>query len=394
MQNCSFSASLTYAHMKSILARYYREGHIKKLALSLLAAAALAAAYLALWSVPITPVAWNPPQNTFYTGPFKANDTLAGLERLSIGDNHGPEDATLWQGLIYTVSQNGNIIGIDPDTQNITILTNTGGAPLGIEVNPANNHLIVADAYRGLLSISPSGQVTVLTNNVNGSPVQYADDVDIAGDGIMYFSNASTKFGAKAIGSTLAASLLELMEHGSTGQLLAYNPADKTTRVVADGFTFSNGVAIHPDGDILVLETGTYSLHKINPDTGAKETILSNLPGFPDNINRGPELPNGKASFFIGLISPRSDWLDKNASNIGMRKLAMRLPAFMRPKAVPYVHIIHIDESGQILTTYQDPKGGYHEATGAVVIEDHLYITSLTETSLARRPYPITAHIQ
>ena len=349
----------------------------------------LAAAYLTLWPVPITPIAWTPPQNKSFTGPFKANDTLAGLERLSIDDNHGPEDATLWQGLVYTVSQNGNIIGIEPDTQTIKILTNTGGVPLGIEVNRANNHLIVADAYKGLLSISPSGQVTVLTDSVNGSPIQYADDVDIDGDGVMYFSDASTKFGAKAIGSTLASSLLELMEHGSTGRLLAYNPADESTRVVADGFTFSNGVAIHPDGDILVLETGTYSLHKINSDTGVKETVLSNLPGFPDNINRGPELSNGKASFFIGLISPRSDWLDKNANNISMRKLAMRLPAFMRPKAVPYVHIIHMDEDGQILSSYQDPKGGYHDATGAVVIDDHLYITSLTETSLARRPYPI-----
>ncbi|MEP1230058.1 MAG: SMP-30/gluconolactonase/LRE family protein [Litorimonas sp.] len=339
--------------------------------------------------MPISPMRWQPPKDLRFTGDFKANQRLAELERLPIGDNHGPEDAALWQGLIYTVSQNGNIIGINPLNQSVTILANTGGVPLGVEVNPKNNHLILADAYKGLLSISPSGQVSTLTNMVDGSPIQYADDIDIADDGMMYFSDASTKFGAKAIGNTLAASLLELMEHGSTGRLLAYNPTDKSTHIVATGFAFANGVAIHPDGDVLLLETGAYSLHKINPQTGAKRTILSNLPGFPDNINRGPDLANGKASYFIGLISPRSDWLDKNATQIGARKFAMRLPAFMRPKAVPYVHIVHIDEDGTVLTTFQDPKGSYHEATGAVVIGDYIYITSLTETSLARRPYPI-----
>lgn len=351
----------------------------------------LGAAYLAFWPVAISPVSWQPPQDKLYSGDFTANDRLANLERLSLRGHHGPEDAALWQGMIYTVSQDGSIIEIDPETLFTRILTNTGGVPLGIEVNSANNHLIIADAHKGLLSISPSGDVTPLSDTVDdGSPILFADDVDIADDGIIYFSDASTKFGAKDIGSTLSASLLELMEHGGTGRLLAYNPADTSTRVVASGFTFSNGVAMHPDGDILMLETGAYKLHKINPKTGESRDLLANLPGFPDNINRGPKLPNGKASFFIGLISPRSPWLDKNAGNIAMRKLAMRLPASMRPKAVPYVHIVHIDEDGQVIATYQDPEGAYHDATGAIVTGGFIYITSLTETDLARKPFPIT----
>jgi len=362
---------------------------MKKLIRPALAALALGSAYLAFWPVPVAPVVWEPPQNANYTGDFTPNTRLTDLERLPLKDNHGPEDAALWQDLIYTVSQEGDILGINPETKAVTRLVNTGGVPLGIEVNPADNHLIVADAYKGLVSISPSGAMTVLTNSVDGTPILYADDVDIADDGVMYFSDASTKFGAQASGGTLAGSLLELMEHGGTGRLLAYDPTDDSTRIVADGFTFSNGVAMHPDGDVLMLETGTYTLHKINPKTGAKTAMLSNLPGFPDNINRGPTLANGKASFFIGLISPRSEWLDDNAGKIGARKFAMRLPPSMRPKAVPYVHIVHMDEDGNILATFQDPDGGYHEATGAIVAGGFIYITSLTETALARKPYPI-----
>ncbi len=373
-----------------------KKGMSLTLAALTLAALAAAGAYLAFWPVPVAPVSWEPPQDRLYTGDFTANDALKDLERLELNGHHGPEDAALWQGLIYTVSQNGQIIGIDPQTKTTKVLANTGGVPLGIEVNLANNHLIVADAHKGLLSISPSGTVSLLTNAADdGSPILYADDVDIADDGVMYFSDASTKFGAKASGGTLKGSLLELMEHGGTGRLLAYDPADKSTRIIAEGFTFSNGVAMHPDGDILMLETGAYTLHKINPKTGAKRDLLSNLPGFPDNINRGPnipdgELPNGKATFFIGLISPRSEWLDKNADNIAARKFAMRLPPAMRPKAVPYVHIVHIDEDGQVLATYQDPDGAYHDSTGAIVADGFIYITSLTETALARKAFPIT----
>jgi hypothetical protein len=43
----------------------------------------------------------------------------------------------------------------------------TGGRPLGIKFDAGGN-LIVADAFRGLLSVSPEGKVTVLADTVNG----------------------------------------------------------------------------------------------------------------------------------------------------------------------------------------------------------------------------------
>lgn len=44
--------------------------------------------------------------------------------------------------------------------------------------------------------------------------LRFADDVDVAADGKIYFSDASTKFGAKDSGGNYEASLLDLMEHG------------------------------------------------------------------------------------------------------------------------------------------------------------------------------------
>ena len=51
--------------------------------------------YLSLWPVSIDPVSWDAPKNKGYVGGFLPNTGLANLERLSIGDIHGPEDVVM-----------------------------------------------------------------------------------------------------------------------------------------------------------------------------------------------------------------------------------------------------------------------------------------------------------
>jgi len=355
---------------------------LKKVGFAIIACVVLAMGYLTLAPVPIDPVAWDAPENLGFSDDFASNEALKKLTRIPVGDSHGPEDAAELGGMIYVTSQDGNVIRLDP-AGNVEpkIFANTGGVPLGIEA--ADGVLYIADAHLGLLSVTPEGEVKVLTDTVDGRPILYADDLDIAQDGVIYFSDASTKFGAKANGSTMAASLLEIMESKGTGRLLAYNPRTKQTRIVADGFVFSNGVAMHADGSVLVNETGRYRVLKINTRTGSQSVWIDNLPGFPDNINPGPN-----ETYLLGIISPRSDWLDENASKPGMRKLAMRLPPALRPKAVPYGHIVQLDARGNVLRTFQDPAGGYEETTGAIVHDGQLYVTSLHEPDLAVMPYP------
>lgn len=341
-------------------------------------------AYLLLWPVSVAPVAWEAPDDQGYVGDYTANTDLAGLSLIDLAPHHGPEDiVALPDGRLLTATQEGYILTVDPATGTVDILADTGGVPLGLEMDPATNRLIVADAHKGLVSVGLDGSVEVLTDSVNGTPILYADDLDIADDGVIYFSDASTKFGAEANGSTMAASLLELMESDGTGRLLAYDPATTETRIVADGFVFSNGIAIAPDGDILMNVTGRYQVLKINPDTGESRVLIDNLPGFPDNINRGPD-----DSFFVGIVSPRSEWLDKNSGNVLARKIAMRLPASMRPQAQAYGLILQIDADGNVLRTWHDPQGGYATPTGAVLVGDRLYITSLLSPTLGYRAYP------
>lgn len=361
---------------------------MRKPIIAVLVVLALLHAYLTLWPVPIAPTAWDAPDNAGYTGDYAPNTDLAGLNEIDLAPHHGPEDiVALPNGLLLTATQEGYILTVDSDTGDVSVLAETGGVPLGLEMEPRTGRLIVADAHKGLLSVGLDGSVQVLTDRVDGTPILYADDLDIADDGVIYFSDASTKFGAEANGTTMDASLLEIMESEGTGRLLAYDPITRETWIVADGFVFSNGVAIAPDGDILMNVTGRYQVLKVNPETGRSQILIDNLPGFPDNINRGPD-----GTYFVGIVSPRSDWLDANSDKPFWRRFAMRLPPSMRPQAQSYGLVLQIDASGNILRTWHDPVGTYLTPTGAVVVPtasgDRMYITSLLSPTLGYRSYP------
>lgn len=364
-------------------------GTILKAILALVVAAAL---YLSFWPVPVDPVAWEPPEDQGYTGNFVPNSRLADIERMSLGGDYGPEDLVANgvgdELMLYASSHSGTIYEINPRTLEVMPFTDTGGIPLGMEFD-ANGSLIVADAHRGLLSVAPDGAVSVLTNTVDGTSILYADDLGITPAGVIYFSDASTKFGAEDFSSPLEASLYEIVEHGRTGRILAYDPEDRTTRTVIDGLSFANGVAISSDGgSILYLETGEYSLTRLDLASGETTPILTNLPGYPDNINRGPDLEDGTPTYLIGLVGPRAAIIDDLASNTFMRKVILRLPGWMQPAPTQHSFVAQITETGDVLQTWQDPAGGFISTTGGLVPGDgYLYVTSVASPDLGRVPY-------
>jgi hypothetical protein len=78
-----------------------------------------------------------------------------------------------------------------------------------------------------------------LATEANGTPILFANSVDVAADGKVYFSDASTKFGAKQWGGTYPASLLDILEHGSHGRLLVYDPTTGKATTLVAGLNFA-----------------------------------------------------------------------------------------------------------------------------------------------------------
>jgi sugar lactone lactonase YvrE len=358
---------------------------LRKILLILPAAVLLLAIYLLTWPVPVEPVAWVAPPSPGYQGPYAVNERLKGLETLSLGGNHGPEDVALdREGRIYAATHEGVIVRLQKDGGNPQAWAKTGGRPLGIDFDGAGN-LIVADAYRGLLSIAPDATVTLLANEADGIPIRYADDVDVAADGKIYFSDASTKFAAESGGGTLAASLLDIMEHGGHGRLLVYDPATHKATTLLKGLNFANGVAVSPKQDfVLVNETGSYRVIRYwiaGERKGQSEPLIEALPGFPDNISTGEQ-----GRFWIALVSPRNPALDGMAAQPFLRKVVQRLPAFLRPQPVAYGHIVAVDSQGKVVADLQDPSGAYPVNTSITETPEYLYIGSLVTPVLGRLP--------
>jgi sugar lactone lactonase YvrE len=345
---------------------------------------ASASAYFFFWPVPIAPVAWKAPPNPGYSGPFARNTRLKGLvEMLPIGRHTGPEsvavDAT---GRPHVSTRDGWIVVLDTQGGAPHDWVNTGGEPLGLAFDRAGN-LIVADARRGLLSIAPDGALSVLADQAAGTPIRYADDVAVAADGKIYFSDASSKFAAADFKNSIEASVYDLVEHGGHGRLLVYDPVSATTSVLMTGINFANGVAVDPAGQfVLVVETGSYRVLRYwlaGPKRGQPDVFIDQLPSFPDDVTAGRD-----GRFWVALVSPRSPEIDAMAMRPDARKLMMRMPPSMRPAAKPYGHIIALDATGAVVQDLQDPEGSYAINTSVLETERYLYLGSLVMPSLGR----------
>lgn len=338
--------------------------------------------YLSLWPVDIDPMAWKAPKDRGYTGIFQKNESLQNIELISLNSFIGPEDIAFdAQGRLYAATHQG-VIRMEADGSSLQLWAKTGGRPLGIDFDQGGN-LIVADGYFGLLSISPLAEVKVLAQSADGIEIGFADDVDVADDGMIYFSDASTKFKPKDYQDVLKASELDVLEHGGHGRLLRYDSKTKKTEVLIKGLNFANGVALAADQSyVLVNDMGSYRVLKFwlkGEQQGKVEVIRDNLPGFPDNITTG-----SKGRFWISLVKPRNKDLDSLSNSPFLRKIATRLLPIYHPEAEPYAHIIAIDGNGKVLQNLQNSNPNFIDITSARETENFIYLGSLTEEHIGR----------
>lgn len=346
----------------------------------LLSIVVLLLAYLLFWPVPIDPVAWTPPQPPALTGVYEPNTRLASLERLGVGAGVGPEDVAVDnQGRIYGGMEDGYILRFQADGGQPEVFADTEGQPLGLHFDAAGN-LVVADAYEGLLSVSPDGSVTVLSTEEGGVPFRFTNDVDIAADGTIYFTDASSKF-------SVDQAILDMLEHRPNGRLLAYDPTTKTTRLVLDKLVFANGVAVSPDQSfVLVAETFKARVKRCwiaGPRKGQSDIFIDNLPGYPDGVSS-----NGKDTFWLAFPILRNPGLEAMFPRPFLRKIILRLPQLPLPEFKPYGLVLGLDTEGRIIHNLQDPSGSYQQITSVQQHDGMLYLGSVVEDAVGRLPVP------
>jgi sugar lactone lactonase YvrE len=341
----------------------------RKILLTVLLLTALVALYLLFWPVPVDTAAWQPPTAPKLAGVYESNTRLAETVSLPAG-GHAPEGVAVdAEGRIYTGLADGRIVRLQPDGKGLETFADTHGRPLGLQFDRDGN-LIVADADQGLLSVGRDGAVVVLTKEADGRHIGCANDLDIATDGTIYFTDATDKF-------PLSVYKYDLIEHRPNGRFLAYDPATKQTRVLVDGLHFANGVALGPDESfVLVVETGEYKVWRLwlkGARRGEKEVFVENLPGFPDNITF-----NGRDTFWLALVTPRNALMDKLLPRPFLRKMIVRLPSFVQPAPEKYGFVVGLDVDGHVTRNLQDPSGEHAASvSSALEREGTLYLGSL-----------------
>jgi sugar lactone lactonase YvrE len=278
------------------------------------------------------------------------NEKLQEAELIAQGKIRGPEDLAFdAQGRMYTGLEDGRIVRIDGQRID-TMIKLTGGRPLGVQFD-AQGNLIVCDAWKGLLCIAPDGKVDVLANAADGIPFGCTDNLDIASDEKIYFSDASSKWHLRDY-------LLDFLEGRPYGRLLVYDPVTKHTTTLIKGLYFANGVALSKNEDfVLVAETYRARIQRYwlkGPKSGTTDIFADNLPGLPDNIDS-----DRQGRFWVAMVAIRKADTDMVVRHAWLKELVAKLPVAMRPKTPRYGLAIALDESGRIVTSLHD-TGGRH----------------------------------
>lgn len=350
---------------------------LKRVLLLILVVIVVAGFYLLLFPVAINPAAWTPPPAPPLTGQYEQNSRLANVQRLNLGDGHSPEDVALdSSGRIYAGLDDGRIIQLQTDGTQPKVFADTKGRPLGLVFDSAGN-LIVADALKGLLEISPRGQITTLSIEADGRKYGCLNDLDVGTDGTIYFTEASSKFPISQFTN-------DLLEHQPNGRLLAFDAKTHQTRTILRDLYFANGVAVSPDQSfLLVAETGVYRVRRVwlsGTRKGQTDVFIDNLPGFPDGISS-----NGKGKFWLSLVTPRDAMFDKILPQPSIRKMVARLPKFLQPAPKRYSFVLGLDANGKVVDNLQNGAPDcYAEIANAVERNGALYFGSIGENTVGK----------
>jgi sugar lactone lactonase YvrE len=299
---------------------------------------------------PIEYQAPNPPQ---MTGALAPNTELVNTRLLGKDQIHGPEGLAIDKnGFLYAGTHDGSVLKIDPRTEAAVKIGNTGGRALGLALHN-DGRIIIADMSRGLLAMDMNGNTQTLANGFG-----ILDDVEVATDGKIYFSEATHKYNVDNF-------QLDVLENRPNGRLLVYDPSSRQTTTLIPELYFANGVALSKNEDfILVAESSRYRITRYwlkGEKKGTQDVFADNLPGFPDNLSRSED-----GQFWIAMVSPRNALVDFLHRYPKLKKLIAKLPKSVWAKQKKYGLVLKMNETGNIEKSFHDAKAVVVSAITAV----------------------------
>ncbi len=295
--------------------------------------------------------------------PYELNNRLSQAEHIGLGQLEGPEDVILDRDdHLYCGTRHGEIVRFfAPDYTESEVFAHVGGFPLGLAFDRDQN-LISCVGAMGLYAISPDRTVTKLTAETRRSLTSIQDDarlrdpndLDIAPDGKIYFTDSTKRYDAHDWA-------LDSIENRATGRLLVYDPADGSTKTLLDGYRYTNGVCMaHDNKSLFFSESWRCRIHRYwleGPKAGTAECVIKDMPGYTDNINRASD-----GTYWMAWLGMRTPSFDLSLRHPDMRKrMTRRLPQdeWLFPN-INTGGVVKFDENFNIIQTMGDLTGLSH----------------------------------
>jgi sugar lactone lactonase YvrE len=252
-----------------------------------------------------------------------------------------------------------------PDDKNLVVITcsRRGGGkyPEGERVGLYTLHLKTLKITPLVTRVPHSADVTEPTvfatadqdrvrvdslDDSNSRLLAVCNDASVSADGKRIYFTESYVADAASMGGI--ATLSTIINLGYTGRLWMYNADDQTVGLVANGYTFTDGILVEGDGrgpetTVLLTDNPRYEIHRLHlagARAGESEVIWEGLPGLVDGMRR-----DAKGRIWVTIISTRGHQLPWIYANPEVKPLLLEHPQLLSIPSVTALLLLSPDAS-------------------------------------------------
>ncbi|KAF6169952.1 hypothetical protein GIB67_034344 [Kingdonia uniflora] len=277
-------------------------------------------------------------------------------------------DGEEWRDFAVTSSIRSELCSTKPSIMSYLKNEHICGRPLGIRFNKKTGELYIADAYLGLMKVSPEGGLaTSLTTEAEGEPLRFTNDLDFDDEGNVYFTDSSTKYPRRHF--------IQLVFSGDdSGRLLKYNPITKETTVLVRNLQFPNGVSMSKDKSFFVFcegSLGRLRRYWLKGEKAGTSEVFAMLPGFPDNVRT-----NERGEFWVAIHCRRSMYSYICGLYPRLRTFILKLPISAKIHYLInigfrlHAMVIKYSPDGEVLQVLEDSQGKVAKVVSEVEEKD------------------------
>ena len=323
---------------------------------------------------------------------LKNRNKLQEAEPIGLDQVDGAEDIAFDRDdNLYAGSRHGDIIRfMAPDYKKVEIFAHIGGQPLGLHFDREDS-LFACVSGMGLYKITRDRQNIRLSDETNrtlfsiidDSRMRFADDMDFAPDGRVFFSEATIRY-------DIFDWATDSIEGRGNGRIICWNPHTNTSRTVLSKRMFPNGICMTGDDvSLFFAETWAGRISRYwfdGPRKGRVECVIPDMPGYPDNIRRASD-----GNFWVAMLGMRTPALD----------VAMKMPGFRRRMAqrvafeewiYPNINtggVVKFDIDGKIIESLWDASGEKHPMITSIrEHKGYLYLAGVYNNRIGRYKIP------